>query len=88
MQNFEAVILPNEEFKGKTIYPNERPSMAQWFEETRASKAVPKKPTPPERHVFNIDAYQKRNKPKLLTFWGVFRNLRKTLTNGNDINQA
>ena len=86
MNNFEAMIMPNDNFQGKTILPNERPSRANWFNETKASSQVPRVFIAPERHVFDMKKFQRNQKDKqgkLLTFLNIFRNFAQNRLYGN-----
>jgi len=86
MNDFEAMIMPNDNFQGKTILPNERPSMASWFVETNVTSQVPKHFVTPKRHVFDIKRFQRNQRDKqgkLLTFLNIFRTFTKKRVYGN-----
>lgn len=61
VQDFNGVILPNENFKGKTLIPEHRPEMSVWFMQFGVSTNVAKTNIV-ERHVFDVERFQSKDK--------------------------
>lgn len=87
--NFEAYIPPKDKYRvGKTIFPEQKPNMTAWFQESKASTRVPID-TVVERHHFDMKTFERNQlgkRSKLLTFLNIFRTFAKNRLYGNGIN--